>query len=165
MDETTSSRRRIVEWQDPLTGLEGARALSGIDYLRAMKSGDLPAPPVTQLVGFSLDVIESGRVVFDFVPGEVHYNPIGSVHGGILSVVLDSAMGCAVQSKLPMGALYTTLEFKVNFVRPVTAATGKLACEGRVIHTGTKTATAEGYLRDASGRLYAHSTTTCLLLG
>lgn len=158
-------RRKLVAWQDPLVGARAARSLSGLAYLEAMKTGALPPPPITALVGFELDSAEIDRVVFAFVPGEEHYNPIGSVHGGIVSVLLDSAMGCAVQTRLPAGQGYTTLEFKVNFVRPVTAATGRMTAEGRVVHFGSKTATAEGFLRDAEGRLYAHATTTCLQIG
>lgn len=163
MNENTSARRRIVEWDDPKVGVSAMKSLSGMQYLEAMRTGALPAPPITRLVGFTLSSIEPGRVVFAFTPGEEHYNPIGSVHGGVLSVVLDSAMGCAVQTQLGVGQGYTTLEIKVNFVRPVTVATGALACEGRSVHIGTKTATAEGYLRDGAGKLYAHATTTCLI--
>lgn len=148
-----------------MIGVRAAKSMTGPEYLAAMKSGAVPAPPITRLVGFALATIEPGRTVFEFTPGEEHYNPMGSVHGGILSVVLDSAMGCAVQTHLGAGTGYTTLELKVNFVRPVTVATGMLFGEGRVVHVGTKTATAEGYLRDAEGRIFAHATTTCLLFG
>ncbi|MBL8858849.1 MAG: PaaI family thioesterase [Planctomycetes bacterium] len=128
-----------------------------------MKSGELPAPPITRLVGFALSSIEPGRVVFEFTAGEEHSNPMAGTHGGILTTVLDSAMGCAIATKLARGQGYTTLELKINFVRPVTHATSKLFGEGRIVHFGSKTATAEGYLRDAEGRLYAHATTTCLI--
>jgi uncharacterized protein (TIGR00369 family) len=159
-----SSRRRVVEWDDPTQLAPALRTLSGLEFLRAILRGELPPPPITKLVGFELESVDTGRVVFAFEPREEHYNPASSVHGGILSVLLDSAMGCAVQSTQPPGSLCTTLEIKANFVRSVTIASGRLLCEGRVVHAGTKTATAEGFLRDAEGRLHAHATTTCLLL-
>jgi uncharacterized protein (TIGR00369 family) len=101
--------------------------------------------------------------VFEFEPAEFHYNPIGVVHGAMAGMLLDSTMGCSVQSTLPAGVGYTTLEFKVNMVRPVTLKTGLMRAEGRVIHVGTRVATAEGKLIDAAGKIYAHATTTCLI--
>jgi uncharacterized protein (TIGR00369 family) len=160
-----SKRRRIVEWDDPTIGPRAARALSGMQYLEAMHSGELPPPPITRLVGFAFEALAEGRVVFAFTPGEEHANPMAGTHGGVLTTVLDSAMGCAIATKLAVGQGYTTLELKINFVRPVTHATGRLLGEGRIVHMGTKTATAEGFLRDAEGKLYAHATTTCLLFG
>jgi len=157
------SRRRIVEWDDPTIGARAGRTLSGMQYLEAMKSGALPAPPITRLVGFALHTLEAGRVVFEFTPGEEHANPMAGTHGGVLTTVLDSAMGCAIASKLAAGQGYTTLELKINFVRPVTHAKPKLFGEGRIVHLGSKTATDDGYLRDAEGTLYSHATTTCLI--
>lgn len=157
-------RRRIVEWDDPTIGARAGGKLSGLEWLEAVRAGKLPAPPITRLVGFSLERFADGEVVFAFTPGEEHANPMAGTHGGVLTTVLDSAMGCAIATKLPAGQGYTTLELKVNFVRPVNHATGKLFGAGRVVHFGTKTATAEGFLRDDQGRLYAHGTTTCLLL-
>jgi uncharacterized protein (TIGR00369 family) len=159
-----SSRRRVVEWDDPTIGARAGRSLTGLQYLEAIRSGALPAPPITRLVGFALSEIGEGRAVFEFQPGEEHANPMAGTNGGVLTTVLDSAMGCAIATKLPAGQGYTTLELKINFVRPVTHATGRLFAEGRVVHLGSKTATAEGYLRDSEGRLYSHATTTCLLL-
>jgi uncharacterized protein (TIGR00369 family) len=108
--------------------------------------------------------VEQGRVVFAGTPAECQYNPMGTVHGGILATWLDSAMGSAVLTLAPAETGYTTLEIKVNYLRPVTSQTGTLYCEGRVIHWGSRTATAEGRLIDAAGKLYAHATTTCLIL-
>ena len=99
------------------------------------------------------------------VPGEQHYNPIGTVHAGIAATLLDSAMACAVHSSIPLGKGYTTLEFKINLVRAVTIKSGLLRAIGKVVHGGKSTATAEGRLEDASGALYAHATTTCIILG
>jgi uncharacterized protein (TIGR00369 family) len=114
-------------------------------------------------MNFGLAELEEGRAVFTVEPAEYHYNPIGVVHGGLAATLLDSAMGCAVHSTLPAGAGYTTLEVKVNFVRPLTAETGEVRCEAEVIHVGGRTATAEGKVLDASGKLYAHATTTCII--
>jgi uncharacterized protein (TIGR00369 family) len=109
--------------------------------------------------------VERGRAVFEVVPAEQHFNPIGVVHGGLAMTLLDSAMACSVQSELPAGSGYTTLEAKINLVRPVTLETGKLRAIGKVIHVGSRVGTAEGRLEDASGKLYAHGTTTCIILG
>ena len=108
--------------------------------------------------------IEEGEAVFELMPAEQHYNPIGVVHGGIAFTMLDSAMGCSVQSLLPAGKGYTTLEIKANLVRAVTLQTGPIRAIGKIVHMGRQTATAEGRLEDAAGKLYAHATTTCIIL-
>jgi uncharacterized protein (TIGR00369 family) len=162
MDAVTA-RQRTVEWQDPVAAARLGRGLSGLDYLTAMQAGRIPRPPVAALIGFAIAEVAEGRVVMEFDPAEFHYNPLGSVHGGIAATLLDSVMGCAVHSTLPQGRGYTTLEIKVNYVRTITAATGRLRAEGTIIHVGRQTATAEGRLVDATGRLYAHATTTCLV--
>ena len=137
--------------------------LSGIEYINAIFAGELPAPPISELMGFRGVFAEPGRAVFEMEPGPQHYNPIGSVHGGVALTLLDSAMGCAVHTLLDAGVGYTTLELKTNFVRPMTADTGLVRCEGVVIHQGSRIATAEGKLTDAAGKLLAHGTTTCLI--
>jgi uncharacterized protein (TIGR00369 family) len=117
------------------------------------------------LIGFEPVEAEEGRVVFACVPGHQHYNPIGTVHGGLAATLLDSAMGCAVHTTLPAGAGYTTLELKVNFTRPITSETGRVLCEGSVVHRGGRVATAEGrVVAEGSGKLLAHGTTTCLIV-
>jgi uncharacterized protein (TIGR00369 family) len=131
--------------------------------VRAIESGALPAPPISELMGFRLVEAELGRAVFEMTPGPQHYNPIGSVHGGIALTLLDSAMGCAVHTLLEAGVGYTTLEVKTNFVRPITADTGAIRCEGTVLHRGSRVATAEGRLTDPAGKLLAHGSTTCLI--
>ncbi|MGO8949973.1 MAG: PaaI family thioesterase, partial [Ktedonobacterales bacterium] len=108
--------------------------------------------------------VDEGRALFVVQPAEYHYNPIGVVHGGLAATLLDSAMSCAIQTTLPAGVGYTTLEIKVNFVRPITLDSGELRCEGKVVHGGSRTATAEGQLLDQAGKLYAHGTTTCIIL-
>ncbi len=135
----------------------------GIALLRAMQSGALPPPPIMTLLGFALAEVEEGRAVFAGTPGERHYNPLGTVHGGFAATLLDSCMACAVHSMLPAGTGYTTLEIKVNYVRPLTAETGEVRAEGRALHVGKRSATAEGRLLDGAGRLLAHGSTTCLV--
>ena len=153
-----------IEWSDPQALAAAGRSMAGIDFLRAIRDGRLPAPPIARLMGFSLVEVEPGHAVFEVVPGERHYNPIGVVHGGLAMTLLDSAMGCAVHSHLPLGSGYTTLEAKTNLVRAITVATGKLRAIGVTVHVGKRMATAEGRLDDAAGKLYAHSSTTCIVL-
>src|SRR5215212_5823735 len=158
-----AGRTRTVSWEDPKALAEAARGLAGMEFLQKVVSGELPRPPISALLNFGLTELSEGRAVFTVEPAEYHYNPIGVVHGGLAATLLDSAMGCAVHSTLPAGAGYTTLEIKVNYVRPMTAETGEVRCEARVIHVGGRTATAEGRVTDASGKLYAHATTTCMI--
>lgn len=161
---TTDERSLHVTWEDPAPAARAARGMSGIEYLRAILEGRFPAPPIARLLGQSLVEVEEGRAVFEVTPGERHYNPIGLVHGGLLATVLDSAMGCAVHSVLRAGTGYSTLEIKVNYTRPALVGTGRLRCEARIVHRGKQTATAEGRVVDAQGRIYAHGSTTCLLM-
>ena len=158
-------RTRTISWEDPVEAFSRGRELSGIDYLYAIRDGELPPPPIAALMGFAPVEVEEGRVVFAVEPAEYHYNPIGVVHGGLAATLLDSAMGCAVQTLLPAGVGYTTLEVKVNYVRPMTRDTGRVLAEATVLHRGSRVATAEGkvYAED-TGKLLAHATTTCLLL-
>jgi uncharacterized protein (TIGR00369 family) len=156
-------RRRVIEWQDPVATAETGRGMSGLEYLERIRDGELPAPPIAALVGFTLAEVVPGRVVYECAPGEFHYNPLGSVHGGIAATLLDSAMGCAIHATLPKGRFYTTVELKVNYVRAITAATGPIRAIGEVIHPGRQIATAEGKLVDGAGKLYCHATTTCLV--
>jgi uncharacterized protein (TIGR00369 family) len=158
-------RSRTITWEDPVEAASRAAGLSGLEHLRAIRDGKLPPPPIAALMGFEPVEVEEGRAVFAVTPEEFHYNPIGVVHGGLAATLLDSAMGCAVQTTLPPGQAYTTLEVKVNFARPLTRDTGRVLCEARVVHRGRTVATAEGrvYAED-SGKLLAHGTTTCLVL-
>jgi uncharacterized protein (TIGR00369 family) len=159
-----TARTREITWADPHTLAQNGRSLSGLDYLNKLIAGELPPPPFAKLLNFTLLEIAEGRAVFACEPAEYHYNPIGLVHGGLAATLLDSAMGCAVHSTLPAGVGYTTLEIKVNFIRAMSAETGVVRCEANVVHAGNKTATAEGKVLDANGRLIAHGTTTCLIL-
>jgi uncharacterized protein (TIGR00369 family) len=135
----------------------------GLSFLKAMIAGELPAPPIMQTIGFMLAEVESGRAVFRGTPEFRHYNPIGSIHAGFAATLLDSAMACAVHSTLAQGEAYTTLEFKLNLVRALTDKVGPVTAEGLVLHRGRTIATAEGYLKDAGGKLYAHANTTCVI--
>ena len=137
--------------------------MSGREFLEAMRNGTVAPPPIARLLGFDLVDFSDGFAAFELTPGEHHYNTIGMVHGGTACTLLDAAMGCAVHTTLPVGLASTTLELKVNLVRAVKVETGRLRCEGRVLHGGRRIATAEGKLIDASGRLYAHGTTTCMI--
>jgi uncharacterized protein (TIGR00369 family) len=161
---SSATRSRVVTWEDPMISAGRMRDMSGLEFLRAFLAGEMPPPPIARLMNFTLTEVDEGRAVFEGEPAEYHYNPIGVVHGGLAMTMLDSALGCAVQSALPLGAGYTTLETKVNLVRAITGTTGPLRCEGKVVHVGRATATAEGRLTGADGKLYAHGTTTCLIM-
>jgi len=163
-DDDPTIRTRTVVWEDPLIGAQAAAGMTGIEYLQAIARGEFPPPPIAVLLGFGLVEVAEGRAAFAVEPGEHHYNPIGLVHGGLLATILDSALGCAVHSTLPAGTAYTTLELHVNLVRPVTRETGRLVCEAEILHRGGRVATAQGRVRDQEGRMYAHGTTTCLLV-
>jgi uncharacterized protein (TIGR00369 family) len=154
-------RTRTFEWLDPATTAARARSMSGLEFLHSVQ-GERSAP-IAEALGFRLAEVAEGRVVFEFEPAEYHYNPIGTVHGGMACTICDSAMGAAVHSTLSKGGGYTSLEVKVNFLRPITAATGTMRCEGEVISRGGRVAMAQARLIDAAGRLYAHATTTCMI--
>ena len=153
------------EYADPLALAGRGLELAGLDYIRAIFSGELPPPPIAVLLGFRGVEAGPGSAVFELEPGPQHYNPIGSVHGGVALTLLDSAMGCAVHTLLEAGVRYTTLEVKTNFVRPITAETGLVRCEGKILHAGARVATAEGRIVDVADKLLAHGTLTCLILG
>jgi len=137
--------------------------MAGLDFVRAIFDGRLPAPPIMQTIEPFDSTAEPGVVTFHSAPGVRHYNPIGSVHGGYAAILLDSAMGLAVHSMLPPGTGYTTLEFKISFIRGMTKDTGVVRSEGRTLNVGRRAATAEARITDAKGRLLAHATTTCLV--
>jgi uncharacterized protein (TIGR00369 family) len=161
----TPPRTRTVTWEDPRPLAEAGRGLSGLEFLQKIVDGEFPPPPLAVLMNFNIVELREGYAVFAVEAAEYHYNPIGVVHGGLAATLLDSAMGCAVHSTLPAGTGYTTLEIKVNFIRAMTAETGRVRAEAKVVHVGSRTATAEGRVIDAAGKLYAHGTTTCLILG
>ena len=141
---------------------ERARELPAIELFRAMVAGKLPAPPIGVTMNFSLVEVEPGRVVFAGEADGRYLNPVGTIHGGWVATLLDSCMTCAVHSTLPAGQACTTVELKINFVRPLSEATGAVRAEGKVIHGGKTISTAEGKLIDAKGTLLAHGTTTVM---
>lgn len=136
---------------------------SGREMLEAMMSGELPFPPMNETMNMTLLEVGDGRAVFQGIPLPQHYNPMGTVHGGWFATLLDSALGCAVQTMLPVGRTYTTVELGINIVRPASHKTGPLRAVGRVIHVGRQIATAEARMEDEAGKLYAHATTTCIV--
>ena len=147
-----------------LASREHFDSMSGIDLLRAMVAGELPAPPISQAFGFILAEVEPGRAVFEGRPGPHLFNPLGSVHGGFALTLIDSAAGCSVHTELGAGVGYTTVETKANMVRPVPSE-GLVRCEGRVLSRGRQIATAEAFLRTEEGKLLAHGTSTLIILG
>jgi uncharacterized protein (TIGR00369 family) len=138
-------------------------SMPGLDFVRKMFAGELPQPPIMQNVEPFDCTADNGHVVMHSVPGIRHYNPIGSVHGGYAAILLDSAMGLAVHSTLPAGSGYTTLEFKISFIRGMSETSGTVRTEGKILNVGRRAATAEARITDDKGRLLAHATTTCLV--
>lgn len=143
--------------------IEQARTLDGLALMTGVMNGTYPAPPIGKVLGFWIEEVEAGRVVFAYTPEAGHYNPLGSVHGGVAATLLDSVMGCCIHTMLKAGTGYTTVEIKVNYVRAMTDKTGPVRAEGKVINVGSRIATSEGRLVDAAGKLLAHGTTTCLV--
>lgn len=156
-------RSRTFSWSDPMLNAAEVGRRSGLELLQAMARGELPAPPITHLMGTGRIQVEAGRVVVTLEPREYHYNPLGSVHGGVLATLLDTATACAVHSTLPAGVGYTTLDLTTKFLRPASIASGVLTCEGTVIAKGRRTALAQAQITDAGGALVAHATSTCML--
>ena len=145
-------------------GIVKARlAFSSLDVFHKMIAGELARPPMTSLLNIRLLEAEKGRVVFGAVPARAHYNGIGIVHGGLAAALLDSALGCAINTLAPAGEVFTTLEMKINFTRPLTREVGPVRCEAKVVHMGSRVATSEGRVVDRRGKLYAHGTATCIL--
>ncbi|MDG4801585.1 PaaI family thioesterase [Micromonospora sp. WMMD980] len=159
----TQERSRTFTWSDPVAGAAHVGRRGGLELMRAMIAGELAAPPITSLIDIARMEADEGRVVVELLPQEFHYNPLGTVHGGVLSTLLDTAAGCAVHTTLPAGVGYTSLDLNVKFLRPVTVASGTLRCEGTVLQRGRRTALAEARLTDPMNRLVAHATSSCLL--
>jgi uncharacterized protein (TIGR00369 family) len=166
MTETQAFRTetRTFSWAPPGQGdLESLLALDGLAQLQAMVEGTMPPPPIMATLGFTDFRPEPGRVVVEMPAAEFHYNPLGGVHGGVISTLLDTAAACAVHSTLAPGELYTSLDLTVKFLRPVTVDSGLLTCEGTVIQRGRRTALAQAQLTDERGKLVAHATSTCMV--
>jgi len=154
---------RTISEQASSEKAEARRIMSGLEYMRKMMTGELPPSGMVQLLGLKLVEVSEGRAVFTVQPDERHYNGLGIAHGGLAATLLDSALGCAINAMMPAGKIFTTLEMKINYVRPITRERGELRCEANVIHVGGRVATAEGRIMDEDGKLYAHGTATCML--
>jgi uncharacterized protein (TIGR00369 family) len=166
MDDTQingDGRERTYSWLDPAPFLAALATTPGLALLEAMMRGEIPEPPIARTLGFLEFQAQAGRVTVTLQPSEHHLNPLGTVHGGVLCTLLDTVCGCAVHTTLDAGTGYTSLDLNTRFLRPVTAATGLIRCEGEVIARGARTATAQARLVDARDRLLAHATSTCLL--
>jgi uncharacterized protein (TIGR00369 family) len=164
--DPAAARHRTLVWQDPLATAAAGAAMSGLEYMQAIVAGEVPPPPIAVTMRLRLVELDEGRAVFEGEPGEEHYNPIGVVHGGYASTLLDSALGCAVHTTLPAGVGYTSLGLEAKFVRPISRDTGRVLCAADVVYRGRKQATAEAKLTAAdSGKLLAHGLSTCMILG
>lgn len=163
-DERTSTRERSFTWEDPSATAAAGLELPGLDYIQRIADGTLPPPPIAQLLAFTIAGAEHGHAVFAMEPAEWMYNPIGMVHGGVAATILDSCMGCAVHTTLEAGVGYTTTDLQVRYVSAMRSDTGRVLADGRVVHAGRRTATAEGRLfAESDGRLIAHATTGCVI--
>jgi uncharacterized protein (TIGR00369 family) len=162
---TEELERKLARTTGPgVTTLDQVKAVSGLEYLRRILDGRLPRPPIADTLSCHLVEADPGRAVFQGTPRYEYLNPAGTIHGGWMATLLDAAMACAVQTALPAGQGYTTVEFKLNLVRPVVPGTGAMRAEGKVINSGRTIATAEGRLVGEDGKLYAHATETCLVM-
>jgi uncharacterized protein (TIGR00369 family) len=157
-------RQRTFSWSDPGAITAAGAGLSGAEFFSAIGAGTIPPPPLMRALDFAGISFGEGRSTFRLTPQEFHYNPLGTVHGGVLATMLDSACGCAVHTRLPSGVFYTSLDLSVKYLRPVTIGTGPITAEGTVVHLGRRTALAEGRITDAAGKVYATATSSCLLL-
>ncbi|HEY2671768.1 MAG TPA: PaaI family thioesterase [Rugosimonospora sp.] len=157
------TRTRTFSWSDPATHTAMVGSRSGLEMLRAMIAGEVPPPPIMQTIDVDGFEADEGRVTVSLTPREFHYNPLGSVHGGILATLLDTAAGCTVHSVLPAGQGYTSMDLNAKFLRPVTIASGRLRCTGAVLSRTRRNALAEARLTDQSGQLVAHATSSCLI--
>lgn len=158
--EAQTQRQLTITWEDPEISTRDGAGISGLDYLRSIKEGKIQPPPAAKLIGYRLLEIEPGRTVFGLEPAEYHFNPFTTVHGGIVSTLLDTTMISTILSTLAIGFGCSTLELKVNFVRPIRIKTGLIRCEGRIIHMGKTIGIAEGRVTDQEERLYAYGVCT-----
>jgi len=156
-------RTRTIAWDDPMIGAARAATMPGIDYLQGMIDGVIPPPPIVGLMNMTLVAVGPGTATFTCLPDESHYNPIGTVHGGFVCTVLDSAAGCAVQTTLAAGTGYTSLEIKVNYLRGVSSTSGELTVVGTVVKPGSRVAFAEAVVTDSEGRVVATASSTLLV--
>ena len=157
------TRTRTFTWDDPEIIHGHLKRMSGLEFLTRVASGEFPPPPMARLMNIQITHVEKGRVIFEGAAAEYHYNPLGVVHGGMAATLLDSALGCCVNSHLEAGDFYTTLELKVNYLRPITVQTGTVRAIATTVHVGRTTALVEGKVLDAADRIYAYASSTCLI--
>jgi uncharacterized protein (TIGR00369 family) len=160
---TDTARSRTVTWADPLVTAVQVGERSGLEALRAMRDGELPPPPIAELVRMAVTEVDEGRVVFTCDVDESVYNPIGVVHGGLVCTLLDTVLGCSVHTTLPVGLGYTSIELKVSYLRPVTVDSGPLTATGTVVKPGRRVAFSEGVVTDAAGRTVATGSSSLLV--
>jgi uncharacterized protein (TIGR00369 family) len=158
-----AGRSKTIEWDDPHTTAALVPTMSGLDFIKGFVDGSIPAPPIMKLMGITAVAAELGSVTFVADPDESHYNPIGTVHGGLVCTLLDSALGCAAQTTLAQGQAYTSLDITVSYLRPVLATSGRLTAVGRVVKPGSRAAFTKGTVHDAAGKLVAAATSTLLV--
>ena len=157
-------RMRTIVWDDPqINKRDSVSSISGLDYLRAIRDGNISPPPVAKLIGYQIKEVDYGFAAFELHPGEHLYNPFATVHGGILSTLLDTTMTAAVLTTLQQNITCSTVEIKVNFIKPVSAESKLVRCEARIIHVGRKLATVEGRIKGENDELYAHGVSTCMI--
>jgi uncharacterized protein (TIGR00369 family) len=156
-------RTRTIHWAKPAEGRRDASRTSGLEYLQSIVRGELPSPPVACLVGYRIKTVEEKKAVFELTPEEYHYNPFSTVHGGMLTTLMDSAITASVLTMLPKGKACATMEIKVNFIRPVSAKTGVISCEATLVHASSRIATSRAEIRDSKGKLYAQGLGTCAI--
>jgi uncharacterized protein (TIGR00369 family) len=154
---------KTISWVDPRPQAAQALTMTGLDYLRAMMDGSIPPPPIASHINLEMLDATPGVAIMAATPDDSHYNPIGSVHGGFFATLLDSVCGCAVQTTLPAGTGYTSLDLTVSFLRGITTDTGRVIATGRVTKPGSRAAFVEADIKDADGRLLATATSTCLV--
>ena len=158
-------RQRVVEWQAPGPVALKAMGMSGLEAMQAIRDGVLPPPPMAKLIGFRMAVAEPGRVVMELDAEESLENTIGLLHGATAAALLDTAMGCAISTMLPMGQTSVTLDLKLTYLRPLSAKSGTIKAEGKIIKLGRQTSYTEGFVRDGAGNLAVHATATFSMIG
>ena len=161
----TLRRQRIVDWQAPGPVAKAAAGMSGLETVRAIRDGILPPPPMARLIGFEMRVADRGRIVMELDPDESLENTIGLLHGATAAALLDTAMGCAVSTMLPVGQASVTLDFKLTYLRPLSIKSGTISAEGKVVKLGRQTSYVEGFVRDGAGNLAVHATATFSMIG
>src|SRR5690349_2042891 len=158
-------RERVVDWQAPGPAARAAITMSGMDAMRAIRDGVLPPPPMARLIGFRMAAVEEGRIVMELDAEESLENTIGLLHGATAAALLDTAMGCAISTKLPAGQASVTLDLKLTYLRPLSVKSGTIQAEGKLIKLGRQTSYTEGFVRDAAGNLAVHATSTFSMIG